>query len=220
MQEKNKNIIIFIALTVALTGVLFSVETYLNNVELKKQINSRDSTISKLIASNSLYNSSRKMYSDTITKYIENCEFYIGDKKLSTEELLKLVNEYIDQNTTMKKAATQIYDIDNKKDSLHNLSKSLIRQQVSIYEEQYNLYYDSTFIVSSILNLIKRDYGISYTVTKKGRTVIFQQNRSKADSAIILFPYFKKNLSYDSVAKVWNIKHFEEPIPRRKKKKQ
>jgi hypothetical protein len=184
MKNKNKLIsVLLLGLLIIWAVLSFLGIQHIENLE--HAIQERDNTILQMSNLDSVYTSKTQEYSEIITKYVDNCNFFIGDKKISTSDLIKMTNELLDEN--------QIF-----KDSLDNLWQ--FKNQ-----EHYNSM-DSLQTLTRILELIKRDYGIKYTVKREGNYKIFERQLSKADSAIVLFPYYKDKLSYDTLTKAWNIK--------------
>ena len=66
---------------------------------------------------------------------------------------------------------------------------------------------DTVVIQGMALDLIKRNYGIDYSSSLNGdvRTVHIQGN--KVDSALILLPYYRHKLFYDSKTKSWIVEY-------------
>lgn len=199
MKNKNKFMSVLLLALLIIWAVLSSLGIqHIKN--LKHAIQERDNTISQMSNLDSVYTSKTKEYSEIITKYVDNCNIFIGDKEISTSDLIKMTNELLDENQILN-------------DSLDNLWQ--FKKQ-----EQYNSM-DSLQTLIRILDLIKRDYGITYKVKREGNYKIFERQLSKADSAIVLFPYYKDKLSYDILTKAWNIKiqTTRELTPKNDKKK-
>jgi len=193
---KNKNLFISVMIIASiLTWAAISFFGFQDIEELKQAVKERDSTIQEMSNLDSVYYSKTKKYSEIITKYVDNCNFFIGDKKISTSDLMKMTNELLEENQTLKDTLyylKQLNDFENEASMTYKneLYKSL----------------DSLHTVSRIIELIKKDYGINYIVSTDGNYKIFKRQLSRADSAIVLFPYYKNKLSYDTLTKAWNIK--------------
>lgn len=83
--------------------------------------------------------------------------------------------------------------------------KDSVYDAKSFYRDDLDQANDSLRTLSKIVELVQRDYGISYTVSYEGDYKLFYRNPSRADSAMVLFPYYKNKLSYDSISKAWKI---------------
>lgn len=185
--------------------------------ELETQIEQRDSIISKLTFSNDLVKEYFDIVEDTVslqtlytlkdekkTKIIQTKTEYVekpvmvktlftrGDKVLSTEELVSLVNN-----------GDSVYI--EKIISLSKQYNSLINDYNAIQKEKRSLK-DSVIFQGMALGLIKRNYEIDYTSRLEGNNYHVQLEASKADSAFMLFPYFKHKLKYDEKKNTWIIK--------------
>ena len=185
--------------------------------ELEIQIEQRDSIISRLTFSNDLVKEYFDIVEDTVTQrtlytlkdekktkiiqtkteYVEKpvmveTQFTRGDKVISTEELLSIVNNgdsvYIDKIISLSKQYN-----------------SLINDYNAILKEKSSLK-DTVIFQGMALGLIKRNYDIDYTSRLDGNNYHVQLEASKADSAFMLFPYFKHKLKYDEKKKSWIIK--------------
>jgi hypothetical protein len=220
---RRNNIVVFLLVTTTLTGIFFSIETYQNNVELRKQITLRDSTISKFIVNDSLYKNATKRYADTVTKYISSdSAFYLDNKQITASQVIGIANFYKKKYEECYRVVEKVRDTDSE---LRKLDSTVRKKRDSLnlkLGEVARATIDSLFIAQSMLKLVKQRYGISYKVKRtEDGSAIFTRLPSKADSAIILFSHFKKNLSFDSIARVWYVdtpQSFEEKLPRSKKK--
>ena len=184
MKKNNKySSVLFLVLLVIWAIFSFLGIQHIENLE--HAVQERDNTILQISNFDSVYTSKTKEYSEIITKYVDNCNFFIGDKKISTSDLVKMANELLDENRILKDSLDNQWQFNN--------------------QVQYNSM-DSLQTLTRILELIKRDYGITYKVKREGNYKIFERQPSKADSAILLFPYYKDQLSYDTLTKAWNIK--------------
>jgi len=131
-------------------------------------------------------------------------------------------NEYIKKYNACMSAVVAIHNFDLRLQVLRTSLDSMARLKDSLYRLEVNVYADSLNVAKSMLKYIKRDFGISYKVERKGNYYLFSRTPSRADSAILLLPYYKKALSFDSLKEVWNIerpKTFEEKAARTRKKK-
>ena len=185
--------------------------------ELETQIEQRDSIISKLTFSNDLVKEYFDIVEDTVaqqtlytlkdekktkiiqtkTEYVDRPvmvkpEFTRGDKVISTDELLSIVNNgdsvYIEKIVSLSKQYN-----------------SLVNEYNETQKEKRALK-DTVIFQGMALGLIKRSFDIDYTSRIEGNNYHVQLEASKADSAFMLFPYFKHKLKYDEKKKSWIIK--------------
>lgn len=185
--------------------------------ELETQIEQRDSIISKLTFSNDLVKEYFDIVEDTVTQqtlytlkdekktkviqteteYVDNpvmvkTQFIRGDKVLSTDELLSIVNN--GDSVYIEKIA-----------SLSKQYNSLVNEYNVLQKETRSLK-DTVIFQGMALGLIKRNFDIDYIGNLEGNTYHITLESSKADSAFMLFPYFKHKLKYDEKNNSWIIK--------------
>lgn len=188
---------------------------YIN--ELESQVSQRDSVISKLSYSNSLVKEYFDVVEDSInnqtiyklkdekkekvvetkTKYVEHQveiehQFVRGDKIISTEELLSIVNK---GDSVML----------NKVKSLLDRYNSLVNDY-NIIQKKAQLLKDTVIYQGMALRLIKKNYDIDYSCELDNNSYYVRLHSSKADSAFTLFPYFRHKMKYDETKKTWAIR--------------
>ena len=188
---------------------------YIN--ELESQVSQRDSVISKLSYSNSLVKEYFDVVEDSInnqtiyklkdekkekvvetkTKYVEHQveiehQFVRGDKIISTEELLSIVNK---GDSVML----------NKVKSLLDRYNSLVNDY-NIIQKKAPLLKDTVIYQGMALRLIKKNYDIDYSCELDNNSYYVRLHSSKADSAFTLFPYFRHKMKYDETKKTWAIR--------------
>lgn len=185
--------------------------------ELETQIDQRDSIISRLTFSNDLVKEYFDIIEDSInqqtiytlknekktkevqteTKYVERQlavepTFVKGDKIFTTKELLSIVN---DGDSIMIDKLKTISEKYNSLVSDYNESQKEIRALK-----------DTVIYQSMALGLIKRNFDIDYSFNSYNNTFHVSLEASKADSAFVIFPYFKHKMKYDEKTKSWTIK--------------
>ena len=188
---------------------------YIN--ELESQIVQRDSIISKLTFSNDLVEEYFDIVEDSIsqktiytlkedkkikifqtkTKYVEHPvvikpTFVRGEQVLTTDDVLALVNDgdsiYLEKLKTLaKQYNTLINDYNASQKEIRTLKDTIIYQGMA-------------------LGLIKRNFDIGYTSWHENDRYHVQLEANKADSAFVLFPYFKHKMKYEEKTKSWIIK--------------
>lgn len=185
--------------------------------ELEKQIDKRDSLINKLTVSNKLVEEYFNVSEDSITKktiytlkdekkdkiiqtkteyrrerVVEKTSFRRGDNTYTPEEFLSLVRD-----------GDSVWQ--DKIMSIVEKYKSLAKGYNKLIEENKNLH-DSLVWQKMALGLIKRNYDIDYSFWLDKGVYHVKLASDKADSAFILFPYFKHKMGYDEKMKSWSIK--------------
>ena len=83
--------------------------------------------------------------------------------------------------------------------------KDLARDYNEIIKEENKLR-DSIMWQKMALGLIKRNYDIDYSSWVENNVYHVKLESSKADSAFVLFPYFKHKMKYDEGKKNWIIR--------------
>ena len=180
--------------------------------ELENQVAHRDSIISRLTFSNDLVKEYFDIEEDTLNqqriytlkdenrtkkvdiktvKYVEH-SFVYGTDTLTIDELLLTFNK-----------ADSIHKM--QLDTLYSKYNSLISEYNNIQREKNNLK-DSIISQRMALDLIKRNYSITHSWHIKDNSIHVKIESSKADSAFMLYPYFKDRLQFDNKKKSWIIK--------------
>ncbi|MBN8653419.1 MAG: hypothetical protein J0L67_18470 [Cytophagales bacterium] len=211
LTKKVNGLLAAYAFFITVISILFTTYLYDNNLELQNAVGQRDTMIASIQRGDSLYKSTVKGYSEVITRYVSDCSFVIDGKKISTQDLVKLLNEILNQNESL--ADSVLYY--KKLAIVDNFYKNE-------YQKRINSMMDSLVINSKIVELAKRDYGVNYKVEKSQSGFTFVREISKADSAIILFPYYKDKLKRDTLTDSWIIttqtRTIIQDTPKRKKK--
>lgn len=202
--------VLFFVLFCGSAFINYKLVSYLN--EYDEQVEKQDSMIRRLTFSNdivreyfdieedtithtttySLKESKREKIIEQITKYGES-EFVKDGKKMSADELVASINASDKRSIEVLQAIGEKYN--TLVHDYNELAKKL--------EEKS----DSVLIQGMALGLIKRNYGIDYLSNLKGDMRIVQIQGSKVDSALLLLPYYRNKLSYDSKTKAWIIEY-------------
>lgn len=133
-----------------------------------------------------------KRVTEHVTKYVEP-KFVRDGKKMSSDELVVAIN------ARDKESVETIRNLANEYNTLvHDYNE--LAQNMKMKS-------DTVVIQGMALDLIKRNYGIDYSSSLNGdvRTVHIQGN--KVDSALILLPYYRHKLFYDSKTKSWIVEY-------------
>lgn len=186
--------ILFVVFVIITSSAFYLQHGYVT--ELKKQIIDRDSTIAKYETNDSIYNLRLKQYTDTVEKYISP-NFTYGDKKISTDELLKIANNSINEAYILK------HQLNSARDSV-NIYMEIVDDLEKRANQKLNKYQDSAFIYGGYVGLAKR-YGFKFSHKKNGNNYTFFVKAEQVDSALILLPYFRDRLTYNSKKGYWEI---------------
>ncbi|MDB5125175.1 MAG: hypothetical protein JWP94_3304 [Mucilaginibacter sp.] len=177
-MKKNRWLLIYILLInsgLIIFGILF-LNNNLKNEQLQDTINQQNNLIKNTTKRDSTYTEKNKGYSDTLNKYTDSYSVKIGNKEYKFLDLLKLYNQIEQQNYDLKDSLNYLSQLDkiNKKDKdtvgvgfriLYNFAKQKYKFQVAIRKDIANR-----------------------------NTKIFFTGFSRADSAQLLFKYFKNRM--------------------------
>lgn len=198
---------------VLLCGSLFTnykLSTYLN--EYEEQIERQDSMIRCLTFSNDLVKEFFDISEDTIThtttytlkeskrtkEIVHETEYatpaYVRNgKEMSSDEIVTSII------TSGKKSVEEIKELADQYNALVNDYNELGRRFQSIH--------DSASVRDAALKLIKRNYDIDYSSNLDGEMRTVRVWGSKADSALLLLPYYRHKLSYDPKTGAWIVEY-------------
>lgn len=197
---KNNLITLFLFILTLILGTCNYI-LYNNNSEITKQVNERDSLIKSSYLRDSITSIKTQKNAEIITKYVNDCSLEIDGKKISLEEFVKLLNDAYHKNYLLQDSLI------NQKTINTNLNSQVrsLDLKLKISETRNLIIKDSLEYSNKIIGNFKKQYGIDYDVKVDDKYRVFQFKRSTVDSALILFPYFKDKLKYDSAKKVWII---------------
>tara|TARA_R100000935_G_scaffold57354_2_gene91119 strand:+ start:319 stop:1044 length:726 start_codon:yes stop_codon:yes gene_type:complete len=215
---KNKSIILLLTVTSIVALILIVI---LSNYifELEYQINQKDNFIENSVKNDSLINEKTKAYADQIKNYVEDCNFKINGKTITQKEVLRIANKALDDNVKYRDSIRRLkfslknaqkdygisYDVQRKGDTListRNITE--IDTMLAYYpklkkiEKKYYSVLDSLERYKWHSELVKKNFGISYKITKKNKQLKARRvANAKIDSALILLEYFRHRLSID-----------------------
>ncbi|MDU0372015.1 hypothetical protein ACFPAF_16550 [Hymenobacter endophyticus] len=200
-----------------LTGLVLSVfliigavgyQLHDTNVELKNQINQRDSLIKRIQANDSLSCQSSEQYESTVTKYVTtDCSLLVDGKKISLESFIDI---YVNQQQERLELQNQI--------SKMGRSVAAVEKQIKIRELEYSISQDSLALYRGILRSAKNTYGLSFTIRQNSKYRYVVPESAQLDSAMILLRVFRRQLSYDSASRKWIVRHEVLRLPAPKSK--
>jgi hypothetical protein len=187
-------LLIVYAILATAAGTLVATNLQDDNLKLLRAIGQRDSLIASIQQKDQLYDSTTKAYSEVITRYISDCNILVDGKKVSNKQLINLFNQLINENDTLR-------------DSLIYYKRQSIVGQLQSTKLQLRIHslLDTINIKSKIVELVNRDYGITYNVDTYDRGFTFSRNLSRADSAMVLFPFYKDRIKRDTAKGNWII---------------
>jgi hypothetical protein len=215
---KNKSIILILTIaTIVEIIIILILSNYVN--ELENQVAKKSELIEQSEKSDSLLIQKTKEYADQINEYVQDCNFYINGKKVSQQEVIRLANKTLDENSklidsiqklkfviqTAKKNYGISYKVEQNGDTLYatrNATKIdtalAYLPQVKLQQKRIIQLSDSLEIYKWQAELVEKNYGISYKIKREGTTLTSTRNSStKLDSALVLYKYYKHRLSKD-----------------------
>lgn len=177
-------------------SIFYNIESTQYIFEVEKEIEYRDSLIKKMTLSDELV----KRYFDISFDSIKNETFYsLKKEKLATITSMKSFVEdrpaEIIETTVIKEQGI---------DSLIN-SFDILLHDYNLLVRWANMKADSLEQSKIALELIKKNFDITYKFERdkdKSRLYLISD---KADSAFLLLPYFRDKIQYDSENKCWLI---------------
>lgn len=156
------------------SGWVFFVYYYQANSELKFQIQERDRIFKEQKGHDSALLLATKKYADTISKYISDKEFLIGDRKVSIEEIVSLFNK-------------SLLDVSLLRDSVNYLTIQLenSKKTADYYKAELGRINDSFRVYKRISELASKNYGINYNIEKSDKGFILRSGEDSGDSIFI-----------------------------------
>lgn len=177
-----------------LMSIFYNVESTKYIKEVEKEIEYRDSIIRKMTLSDELV----KRYFDISFDSLKNETFYtLKKEKLATITSMK---SYIEDKPTEIIETTVITE--QNIESLRSSYDELLHDYNTLVRWANNKA-DSLEQTNIALELIKKNYDISYGVRRDKNVNSLYLISEKADSAFMLFPFFKDRLQYDPTKKNW-----------------
>lgn len=205
-MEKNKNyrIIVFVLSIGLILSMSLLLMFYIDNQNLERQIVKREKLIKKAVVKD-VELSKQKTKSDSIIEhYIDDCGIRVNNKKVSSDELLKLIYSQIKEVEELTSKNSQLNDSLQICQSFVSLTKKSIDVKYNVKKEDnkiissINIKQDSLNIYKKLYQLMKKDYGIHYTIEENKDSRTFVKTYSKLDSALFVYKYYKHVLSTDA----------------------
>ena len=179
-----------------LMSILYNVASTIYIDEVEKEIENRDSIINRMTLSDELV----KRYFDITFDSAKNETFYtLKKEKLATITSMK---RHVEDKPTEIVETTVITE--QSIESLRSSYDELLHDYNTLVRWANNKA-DSLEQTSIALELIKKNYDISYGVSREKDMKRLYLISEKADSAFMLFPYFRDRLQYDPSKKNWMV---------------
>jgi hypothetical protein len=192
--KRQLSFISYVVTAIAIIGFGSTGYLYSTNEILLNSITQRDDQISAMQKNDSLYQASLNEYSKIISTNITDCKITVDNKKLSIDELAKLLNTLIEEN--------------------RQLADTLYNTEMRMYQ-----YRDTLIVKNKLLELAIEHYGIKISASRQNNKWVLIRSFSKADSARILFPFFRDRLKKDTLTNSWVVGiHKYQILPPKKKK--
>lgn len=199
----KNNIILYIAFFISLIIGVYTIILYTNNSDLLLEIQKREQLIKNIQKRDSLDNLSRKNTNDIFSEYVSSdCSLEIDGKKITLESFVKLLNDSYNKNYLLQASIAK----QEFKAKLDSGRVADLESELRKLRNEYFLFKDSLDYAYRIIKNIKKTYDIDYDFRSESNYRIFQFKFGTVDSALLLFPYYKDRLKYDSTRKLWTIK--------------
>jgi hypothetical protein len=213
MKNKMKILIGFLSLLL-IASIALNVLLVQDNNEIQVQIEKRDNLIKAKQANDSLLSAQTTTNEKIIEKYIDDCGILINGRKVTTDQLLLYIKDQIKESEQLKKEldllerelylnadSLKIYKTFNEL-TKRNLNVSFkvtekdMKRTISIMLplDSSSAYKDSLTAYKEMTRLIEKDYGIKYLIEYKNNQFVLNNQFSKADSAKMIFEYYKDKL--------------------------
>lgn len=217
MKNRIIALVLFIVFCLMTLSILFLViernERNLEIEELNKKIISSDSLSKiKIEKLNSIIDRKNSII-DTLNSNNEPVNgFIMGERSISTEELLKIVNEALAENSKLKTKVKNdklilnhienSYGVKAVIDSLGVINLKLnpdssIKDFEKKSNDRYNKINDELEELKFILNNLQKRYGFKYEVKTEGNKIKSTIYTTKLDSALWLYPNYKHKIKQD-----------------------
>lgn len=205
-MEKNKNykIIVFILSIGLILSISLLLMFYIDNQNLERQIVKREKLIKKAVVKDVELSKQKTKNDSIIEHYIDDCGIRVNNKKVSSDELLKLIYSQIKEVEELTSKNSQLNDSLQICQSFVSLTKKSIDVKYNVKKEDnkiissINIKQDSLNIYKKLYQLMKRDYGIFYSIEENKDSRTYVKTYSKLDSALFVYKHYKHVLSTDS----------------------
>ena len=211
-KRNNSSLILLLALVLLIASMAFVASRYISKLE--SQIYQRDSLIRELSISDELV---KEYFNIEIDSTGHKISYSLkDDKKTRVEERIETIREsqfsFDGKTISPDEVVKRYYELQNEANSLSREYHSLISKYNSL-ADRFNSNYkiiDSLRTAKNIsdlkLNSIQNAYGIKANCDVSGNTYKFSLSGNKQiDSALLLLPYYRDYISYDSQDNSWDV---------------
>ncbi|HET8886950.1 MAG TPA: hypothetical protein VFM70_11425 [Salinimicrobium sp.] len=215
---RNKILIFILTVaTIVMLIIIWISNNYVN--ELEHQLETKSNIIERSGKSDSLLVEKTKEYANKIEEYVENCNFYVDGKEISQQEVIRMVNTAMEENSKLKDSIQKLKFIIKATKNNYGISINVERSGDTLFarrnptkidtalaylpkvkEQQKRLQQvlDSLEIYKWQAELTQNNFGISYKIKKEGSTLTSTRSQNaKIDSALVLLKYYRHRLLKD-----------------------
>lgn len=183
-----------------------------DNVRLKLDMEKREALLSSSLNNDSTWMAKQ----DSIINIVEKSIFFVGDKKMDGDELVRYVNSLLKDYNNLASDYNAVVDSLQYYKQYFTMSRGILNSKFKAepdtltnticYSISYTPPQDKEMLKltrdSKILELITQRYNINIKDLGNG-SIVFESPR--IDSALILLPYHRDELEYLSEKKCWII---------------
>lgn len=202
-------------------GIVLFIENtqYIN--DLKGQVTLKDERIEALKFSDSSVAEATKEYSNTITKYIKDCNVDVDGKTFTFDEFIDLYISEVENSNKIKDSLRKLsflnkgyikkygpsLSLKKKNDSTIIIVNSPTRadtalaylQELKSIENESTRIKDSLQVYRSMVHFLEKKFEIHSYYDMNNKSIKFGFNGlEKIDSALFLLPYYRHRLTIDS----------------------
>lgn len=210
INKKRRDKVVILAI-IFLSMICIIVEQSMYNSSLQNQINERNATIQELAFSDSLVHKYFNIEEDSIKslKYYTLKDEYSSKetKTIVTNTVTQIQPEYVQivDTITINSQNAQIEELSSRYNSLVDKYNKLVGSQNQLKREWQNIN-DSVRMTTMALGLIQRNFGIEYKGQISSGRISVEIHGEKADSAFMLFPFFRNKLYFNERKGQWEVK--------------
>lgn len=183
-----------------------------DNVRLKLDMEKREALLSSSLNNDSTWMAKQ----DSIINIVEKSIFFVGDKKMDGDELVRYVNSLLKDYNNLASDYNAVVDSLQYYKQYFTMSRGILNSKFKAepdtltnticYSISYTTPQDKEMLKlarnSKILELITQRYNINIKDLGNG-SIVFES--PQIDSALILLPYHRDELEYSPEKKCWII---------------
>jgi hypothetical protein len=201
--------IVYIIIIILIASLSVLLWVYVNsNSKLTGIIVQKDSMLNDIRFRDSIYAEKTKEYSSIISKYFTNCKFTINNKQISMDQIIDLYNKSLVENDRLLDSFIFYQNLYNKCSAELDKTQIHYLYEKRSYDQLYKItdkYADSAQIFNKLLKTIIKHYGLKLDYSRSKGTINLNIGVGMADSALMLLPFYRNMIEYDSSTKIWNV---------------